>query len=131
MAAFLDGRQGDFTDEVARELMSRIRDVIPVLSVPLISRVVLMEGPISREDLIVRVSQIKESLVARGIPAPRRGPETVVKEAVTDLSARGVLSESADMISVNAGEEDLLVYYAGSIAHHFDAPAAEISAIAE
>tara|TARA_R110002167_G_scaffold362650_1_gene582063 strand:- start:60687 stop:62075 length:1389 start_codon:yes stop_codon:yes gene_type:complete len=131
LAAFLDGRQGDFTDEVARELMSRIRDVIPVLSVPLVSRVLLLEGPISREALVARVAQLKEELVARGIPAPRRGPEMVVKEAVADLLARGVLSESADLISVNAGEDDLLAYYAGSIAHHFDADAAEISAVAE
>ena len=49
-------RQGDLTDEVAAELMSRIRDVIPVLSVPLVSDVLLAEGPISRDDLVARVA---------------------------------------------------------------------------
>ncbi|MCO4841824.1 MAG: 1-acyl-sn-glycerol-3-phosphate acyltransferase [Yoonia sp.] len=131
LSAFLGGRQGDLTDEVAAELMSRIRDVIPVLSVPLVSYVLLAEGPISRDDLVARVADIKEDLVARGVPVPRRGAQTVVNDAIKDLMARNLLTESAQGISVKAEEQDLVAYYARSIAHHFDAGAAEISAAAE
>ncbi|WP_458792366.1 1-acyl-sn-glycerol-3-phosphate acyltransferase [Yoonia sp. MH D7] len=121
LAAFLDGRRGDFTDEVAAELMARIRDVIPVLSVPLVSRVLLHEGPMDRAALILRVGEYTQDLLERGIPAPRRGAELVVKEAVADLLARGAVTEIDARISVNPADVDLLAFYANSIEHHLKA----------
>lgn len=120
-----------FTDEVAAELMQRIADVVPVLAVPLVARILLSGAALRRADIVERVALAKADLLVREIPAPRRGAEEVVAAALDDLMARGVLSESDGMIIVNEADRDVLAYYARSIAHHFDAGAAENAAVAE
>lgn len=130
LGSFLKGRSGEFTDEVAAELMRRIADVVPVLSVPLVSRILLQAAPMHRSEIVAQVAAAREDLIARGIPAPRRVAEEVVTAALADLTVRHVVTESDGMISVIAADRDLLTYYARSIAHHFDASAAEIAATA-
>ena len=131
LAGFVAQGSGDMTDEVAAELMRRISDVIPVLSVPLVSWILTTEGAMARGELVTRVEAVTADLVARGIPAPRREAQVVVEAALTDLIARGAVAESGDVIMENPDDRDLLAYYARSIAHHFDAGAAENAAIAE
>ncbi len=130
LSDFTAGRSGDFTDALAVEVMQRISRVVPVLSVPLVARILLEQGPMTRAALIEEVARIKADLERRGIPAPRREPRAVVAAALTALLARGALRESGEEIAVNAAEIDLMAYYARSIAHHFNADAAEISATA-
>lgn len=131
LATFLAGRNGDLTDEVGAELMRRIADVVPVLAVPLVSRLLLLSPNIARDALVAQVAQAQADLSRRDIPCPRREAVDVVAAALADLVQRGAVSESAGVILVNIAEIDLLTFYARSIAHHFDASAAGISATAE
>ncbi|MDG1863164.1 MAG: 1-acyl-sn-glycerol-3-phosphate acyltransferase [Yoonia sp.] len=130
LSDFAAGRSGDFTDALGVEMMQRIARVVPVLSVPLVARILLEQGPMTRAALIEEVARVKADLVQRDIPAPRREPLAVVDAALTALLARGALRESGEEIAVNAAEIDLVAYYARSISHHFNAGAAEISATA-
>ena len=109
---------------VARELVRL------VLAVPLVARLLLKGGPITADTLVAQVAAVKADLEARGIPAPRRDPKVAVAAGLADLRARGALDESGTKIAVKASEVDLVSYYARSIEHHFDAPAAGISATA-
>lgn len=130
LSEFAQGQSGDFTDGLANEMMQRIRNVVPVLAVPLVARLVLKGGPLTEDTLVAQVAAVKADLEARGIPAPRRDPKVAVAAALADLRARGALDESGAKIAVKASEVDLVSYYARSIEHHFDAVAAEISATA-
>lgn len=130
LSEFAQGQSRDFTDGLANEMMQRIRNVVPVLAVPLVARLLLKGGPITEDTLVAQVAAVKADLEARGIPAPRRDPKVAVAAGLADLRARGALDESGTKIAVKASEVDLVSYYARSIEHHFDAPAAGISATA-
>lgn len=130
LSDFAQGQSGDFTDGLAEEMMERIRNVVPVLAVPLVARLVLQGGTITEAEMVAQVAAIKADLEARGIPAPRRDPAVVVTAGLAELRARSALRESGGQISVAKSEIDLVSYYARSIEHHFCAGAAEISATA-
>ena len=124
----------DLTEQVANELMKRIADVTPVVGVPLVARHILQAGPVSLQELEAAVGRSIVSLKARGIPCPKRGSKTVVHDALSRLSARDLITERGDQIAVTTMGQDILTFYANSIAHHFDAVAArsdDISAVAE
>ncbi|MFO8127728.1 1-acyl-sn-glycerol-3-phosphate acyltransferase [Yoonia sp.] len=121
----------DLTAQIATELMKRIADVTPVVGVPLVVRHILLASPISEQDLEASVGRSIALLKERGIPCPKRGAKDVVHDALSRLRARGLVSVSGDQIAATAEGQDILTFYANSIAHHFDAGAADISAVAE
>ncbi len=124
----------DLTESIANEIMKRIADVTPVLGVPLVARIILHADPIDREGLEGRVARELAFLNDRHLPVPRRKPEEIVKDALSRLRARGLVSESDDAIAATAKGGPVLTFYANTIAHHFDAVAAkcgDISAVAE
>ena len=124
----------DLTEQVATELMKRIADVTPVVGVPLVARHILQAAPVSRQELEAAVERSILSLRARGIPCPKRSAKTVVQDALSRLSARDLITQTDDRIAATALGQDILTFYANSIAHHFDAVAArpdDISAVAE
>ncbi|EPX83249.1 glycerol-3-phosphate acyltransferase [Rubellimicrobium thermophilum DSM 16684] len=109
-------------EALGAELMARIACAMPALPVPLVARALLLERdrPLSRERVEARVRADIAWLAARGGVVPRRGVGLVVGEALSLLAARGILTEDADgRIRLRDGEETLLAYYAGSIAHLF------------
>ena len=124
----------DLTHAIANELMQRIANVTPVLAVPLVSRHILNSEPILIPDLEAAVTRSLASLNGRRVPCPRRKSGEVVKDAMSRLTARGLVVESDAGVSVTDQGRAVLTFYANSIAHHFDAVAAktdEIAAVAE
>ena len=120
----------DLTEAIAHELMQRIADVTPVLGVPLVARTVMQAGQISRADLEASVTREIQFLTERRLPCPRRKPDEVVKDALSRLRGRKLITESDDAISATPLGEPILTFYANSIAHHFNAGAAENEEIA-
>ena len=118
---------GDPTEAVAAELMSRVRDVVPVLSAPLIARLLLREDGLSRAGLLSRMKDCLSALEEREMPLPARRPETLVEDTLTRFADRGLVSETDGLHVTDRGRE-VLTYYANSIAHHFGEPPAEFSA---
>ncbi|SFR99139.1 1-acyl-sn-glycerol-3-phosphate acyltransferase [Yoonia litorea] len=124
----------DLTEAIAKALMQRIADVTPVLGVPIVARNILKSSPIARDDLINCVAQELEELTKRRLPCPRRKPDELVNDALSRLRGRQLIIEDDSAISPTDRGQAVLAFYANSIAHHFDAPAAklsEISAVAE
>ena len=120
-------------EELAETLMARIRDVVPILPVPLVAHVLLEDGPMSEDALTARVSELIDRFVGTGLTLPRREPRRVTDDALRILAERHLIDRN-ETIRIRPGEEPVLIYYANSIRHHLlpgAAPASVISAPAK
>ncbi|MFG6569661.1 MULTISPECIES: 1-acyl-sn-glycerol-3-phosphate acyltransferase [unclassified Sulfitobacter] len=120
--------------ELSEMLMDRIAQAMPVLTVPLIARVMLQAArPMKEADLLAEVAATLEKMPPRNrVPKPDVLPERVAR-AVARLKKRGVISEGPEGLEIVEGQEPVLAFYANSIAHFPSkdaAPAAEIAATA-
>ena len=120
--------------DLSEMLMDRIAQAMPVLTVPLIARVMLQaKGPLSEAELLAKVAATLEQMPLRNrVPKPDVLPDRVAR-ATARLKKRGVISEDAQGLQIAAGQEPVLAFYANSIAHFPSedaAPAAEIAATA-
>jgi glycerol-3-phosphate O-acyltransferase len=122
-AEFRASARGDPMEALGAELMGRVAAVVPVLPVPLVARELLRaRKPLSEAELAERV--------AAQIKAIGRGPDdpaVAVTEALVQLRRRKVspvISETGAGIAAAPAETELLRFYASSLAHLVDAPAA-------
>ncbi len=132
LAGYIETHGGDgeaATPALGQELMGRIKQVIPVLPVPLVATC-LLEGLTSETLIAARIGIIKPALAAREIMVPRREPPIIARDGLDLLEQRGLIRREGDRIVFGAEIEPVLHYYRNSIAHHLDAAAAEISASA-
>jgi len=118
LAAFVSDLRESPTQALADELMARVARATPVLSVPLICRLLLEQPGLARAGLEEAVRITLRTLAAQGVTLPRRTAVQMTDDALTLLRGRGLLDPSAG-IAARPGEEPLLRYYAASIAHHF------------
>ena len=125
LSAFAATAKGDLTEAVGAELMHRIDDVIPVMGVPLVARSLMSKAPVTRAALEDDVAVALAYCAERKLPRPRRKADAIVADALARLSARDLIRESDGMIAVTEAGQDVLAYYANTIAHHFDAVAAK------
>ena len=114
--------EGD-VDALAEVLMGRIRSVVPILPVPLVSHLLLEEGPVTEAALTARVAALIEQFEGTGLTLPRREPRRVTDDALRILAERRLI-ERGEPVSVTPGEEPVLAYYANSIRHHLGEDAA-------
>ncbi len=126
LTAFAEQTKGDLTEAVAQELMNRIKAVVPVLSVPLVADA-LVQGANDRQSVLAGVKATLAALEDRRMVLPRRDPESLVDDALNRLAARDVILQTAGEITITDKGQDILAYYAGSIAHHLagERPAAQ------
>ncbi|WPZ22589.1 1-acyl-sn-glycerol-3-phosphate acyltransferase [Sulfitobacter faviae] len=120
--------------ELSEMLMDRIAQAMPVLTVPLIARVMLQAArPMKEADLLAEVAATLEQMPPRNrVPKPEVLPERVAR-AVARLKKRSVISEGQEGLEIVEGQGPVLAFYANSIAHFPSgdaAPAAEIAATA-
>lgn len=109
------------TQDVGAELMSRIAGVVPLLPVPLVARAILA-GATSEAEITAHIEDTI-SRVPDTVRKPRRSAEKITQDGLTIMRRRHIVG-GADPVVVTQGEEPVVRYYANSIAHHFDAPAA-------
>lgn len=119
---------GDATSLVAEELMARVRQVVPVLSVPLVARLLLRHEGLTRSTLLDRMTACLDALRSREMPLPERPADALLDDALTRLAQRDLIVVTPDRITVTETGRDVLAYYANSIAHHFDAAAVPVAA---
>ncbi|WP_294619779.1 1-acyl-sn-glycerol-3-phosphate acyltransferase [uncultured Roseovarius sp.] len=106
--------------DLARLLMKRIGEEVPVLPVPLVARALLeAEGPLTQSDLEARVGHMVKDLPEAHVHLPRGDLHYAVEVGLRNLRKRQLVTEESGQITVNAEERDLLAYYAQSIAHLF------------
>jgi len=100
------------------ELMARIGAAVPVLPVPLLARLVLARGELSRTGLGAAARRALERMPEGVAAFGEQSLEAAMARAADRLVARGLLRESGGVLRAAPGCEDLLAYYANSIAHH-------------
>jgi len=125
------------TGPLARELMARIRAVVPILPVPVLAAVLLEgdragSGGLRREEIARRFAELVTGMEARGadIDMPREGLDHAVDFALRHLELRKVVRRVGARYTVNPRDRALLAYYANSIAHLSDeipAPEAHVA----
>ncbi len=108
------------TECVAEKVMERVREVVPVLPVPMVATVLLAaEEPMAGEQVATQVNELANWLEANGahIHVPRDSLDYATEFGLTLLTKRRMLSEQDGQYSVNTEEKPALQYYANSIAH--------------
>ncbi|HHI69648.1 MAG TPA: glycerol-3-phosphate acyltransferase [Rhodobacteraceae bacterium] len=108
------------TECVAEKVMESVREVVPVLPVPMVATVLLAaEEPLTGEQVIAQVNELANWLEANGahIHVPRDSLDYAAEFGLTLLTKRRILAEQDGKYSVNSEEKPALQYYANSIAH--------------
>ena len=106
--------------DLARLLMVRIGEEVPVLPVPMVARaLILADGPISRQNLDKAVQSIMAELPQAHVHLPRDDEEYAVEVGLRNLVKRGIVAQDEDSLSIVEEERPILAYYAASIEHLF------------
>ena len=108
-------------EELGRELMRGIGEVIPVVPVPLVATVFVREPERARSELELKaeVLELMRGLAARGahVYVPRKDQDYAIVVGLRMLTLRHLVEEREGLFSARPEELPLLRYYANSIAH--------------
>ena len=115
-------------EELADELMERIRAAMPVLAVPMVAHSLLAAHQPMDEVSLVRTIEAKAGRLAERsmLGTPAELPDSVA-QACAMLAKRRIILETAEGWQPNEGKRMLLQYYANSVSGltHRDAAAAQ------
>jgi len=108
-------------ERLAKRLMDAIRNSVPALPVSLVAAVMLESGQkgLSASEVETKVSQTIAALKKQGAPvylSPENRVESILN-ALNMLQLRRLVRESEGIYRLVPGENELLAYYANSIAH--------------
>ncbi len=108
-------------EKLADQLMSGIKQVVPILPIPLVATVMKEDDGrgLSAFEVEARVNRLIEQLQASGAPVyvtTESRVETILN-ALNMLKIRRLVGESDGIYKAVPGEDDILMYYANSIAH--------------
>ena len=120
---FSAGRKKDVTKDIGRELMARIRKVVPILPIPLLCQCIRMcDGVVERDALIDTVTGHLEVLVKTGahVRPMESNPREEVLVALNHLLMRRMIFETPEGLIANEKDAALIDYYASSIEHLCD-----------
>ncbi len=123
MAKFVKDHPENLTEAVGDELMIRVRNVVPVLPVPLVATVLLNAcGPISQAALVENVRNLANRLEHRGahVHIPRHSMAYAADVGLRMLTLRHMVLKDGEDFIINNKEVRSLEFYAASIAHHLD-----------
>ena len=120
LAAFQHDHPVEGVRGLARVLMQRIGQVVPVLPVPLVARaLVLAEGPLSPAALDQAVTGMLEVVPRTSVYLPRDDLSYATRFGLRALRERGMIEDCAGSFAVVERHRPVLAYYAASIAHLF------------
>jgi glycerol-3-phosphate O-acyltransferase len=118
--AFQAGNPRSPVKDLARLLMKRIGEEVPVLPVPLVARALLeAEGPLTPSDLEARVEHMVTGLPKAHIHLPRGDLRYAVEVGLRNLRKRDLVQERDGALTLQPDEREIVAYYANSIAHLF------------
>ncbi|MEX0318844.1 MAG: 1-acyl-sn-glycerol-3-phosphate acyltransferase [Ruegeria sp.] len=109
---FSAGRDGDLMMPLARELMSRIGEVVPVLPTPLACWLIRENGSMTERDLTEQVTAIMEKAGTGAEPG-----SDAVPFAINQLVERRILLRTGEDLSASGERRDLMEFYARSVGH--------------
>lgn len=100
--------------------MGRVRDVVPVLPVPLVATVMLAaDEPMDAAQVAAAVTALAQQMQASGahVHVPRGSLDYAAEIGLKILAMRRMVLEKDGKFSANKSEQDALEFYAASIAH--------------
>jgi glycerol-3-phosphate O-acyltransferase len=110
-------------EEVAEKLMGALARIIPVVPVSLVATALLRSNGrmISELELKVASHQLMQELEQRGVRlyVPRTDHDYCITVGLRMLQLRHIVQEENGLFQVAPDQEQLLSYYAGSIAHYW------------
>ncbi|UWQ01001.1 1-acyl-sn-glycerol-3-phosphate acyltransferase [Aliiroseovarius crassostreae] len=119
LKAFAGEHRHKMPEQLARELMGRIRAVVPVLPVPVVSAVMLEKEAHTRAEVTDRFQTLVAEMEQHGahIHMPRNDLDYAVEVGLRLMLMRGLIIEENGCFRVNPADRVLLGFYANSIAH--------------
>lgn len=117
---FVKSCPDNVTECVAEKVMDRVREVVPVLPVPMVATVLLAaDEPMTGEKVARQVNELANWLEANNahIHVPRDSLDYAAEFGLTLLTKRRILTRQDGNYSVRNKEKPALQYYANSIAH--------------
>jgi glycerol-3-phosphate O-acyltransferase len=114
--ATMDG-QADLTTDLAAELLRRIGIAVPVLPVPLAAWLLLRHGAMRLETLEHHMATLQKLATPIVVHHHSASLRTAAEEAERILVMRGLVQRQNDLLVPQPAKQDLLRYYANSIAH--------------
>jgi glycerol-3-phosphate O-acyltransferase len=110
--------------ELADEVMRRIAAIMPVTPVPLAATALLRHPGerITRAEWEKHLDRLRDSLRGAGahVVGEERASAEILDRALVMFTLRRVVSRDGNAFRIDRGQDALLRYYAGSIAHFFD-----------
>ncbi len=121
-----DAQRQERVQALGTELVNRIKMVMPVLPVALMSKI-LLEHPelaLSALELKARAFELQQELAARGakLYIPRGDQDYAIEAGLRMLLLRHFVSEENGLYRIVPENSRLLTYYANSISHLFSRP---------
>ena len=104
-------------ETLSTALMERISEVMPVLAVPLMSHVFLRTPRIEVSDLVEKVRELMAHAPVQNRAIHEDELDAEVQRGLTGLRRRGILRLDQGHWVVENKHEDVLIFYARSIAH--------------
>lgn len=127
LSEYLEGQDPmEQLEELGDELMSRIRDVVPVLPVPLVAAIMLEAESLTRSEVEDRFKSLIERMTENGahVHLPRDDLAYAAEVGLRLLTLRKLIIEDGEGASavfrINTPDRLILNYYANSIAHLSD-----------
>ncbi len=114
------GRRNDLTEEVAEELMARIRKVVPVLAAPLVARAMIEHDAWTRANVSESITQMLDALKVKKMPLPRRNVDALIEDTLARFTLRNLIEVDGGTLRPKNDGREVLAYYAETIAHHFE-----------
>ncbi len=119
LASFEANGEVDLTKAVAQELMARIEKVVPVLAAPLVARALVVGGVRTEAEIKTYVETAIEDLKSRQMPLPRRTGKDMISDTLDRFALRKLIERSGETVTLAGDGQQVLDYYAATIAHHF------------
>ncbi|MFD1156388.1 1-acyl-sn-glycerol-3-phosphate acyltransferase [Roseovarius aestuarii] len=111
--------RGDVKD-LARLLMTRIGEEVPVLPVPLVARALIRsDGQMRLDELQAEVERMMTELPQAHIHMPRDDGEYAVEVGLRNLVKRKLVEDRDGQITLIERQRPIVAYYAASIEHLF------------
>lgn len=113
------------TETLAETLMERIRAAVPALPVPFVAAsLVRCGGAASRAALADECARLRAELESRRawLHLDDLKDSSALDAGLAALTQRGLINVTADTISIRAGEEAIVGYYAASVLQRATAP---------
>ena len=107
----------DLTTDLATELLFRIGQAVPVLPVPLAAWLLLRHGPMGVDALEHHMEMLQKQLPRVVVHHNSASLRTAAEEARRILLRRGLVVQQGGLLVVVPAKQDLLQYYANSLAH--------------